>query len=430
MRRCCRLKGQEFDFSFVLVYEDLRNLASMLLWISAFYAPPTAPKDKETLELPADELISQDRLALPLVHAMVTLQQGLYFLQLVEQCEILLMKRKDKALYRLDRTQFDLTASRTENEALQGILYMAKSDVKAPPTAPKDKETLELPADELISQDRLALPLVDAKAPPTAPKDKETLELPADELISQDRLALPLVDAKARALDLDPDFFDKPEIFGEPIATLRLLHYEGKVSDPSLGIFGCGAHSDFGFITLLTTDDVICKDKDARPQVCLYFEARKSASSYKAFLLSMEERLLLFYRVSEKSQPAQESAVDYSIIRFNHLTNYLEQEPILPGCFLQAKAIGLMPMIDQGEKDDKIIVVCADDSEYLHYIDINELSPHRLAEIRRIFEYCILLYFALAFFDLIDSSSASEVHSWSYWWSIPDLIDSSSAQGM
>ncbi|KAE8711097.1 Soluble inorganic pyrophosphatase [Hibiscus syriacus] len=63
-----------------------------------------------------------------------------------------------------------------------------------------------------------------------------------------------------------------------------------------------------------------------------------------------------------------------------------QQEPVLPGCFLRAKAIGLMPMIDQGEKDDKIIAVCADDPEYRHYNDIKELPPHRLAEIRRFFE--------------------------------------------
>ncbi|XP_009762510.1 soluble inorganic pyrophosphatase 4 isoform X1 [Nicotiana sylvestris] len=62
------------------------------------------------------------------------------------------------------------------------------------------------------------------------------------------------------------------------------------------------------------------------------------------------------------------------------------QEPVLPGCFLRAKAIGLMPMIDQGEKDDKIIAVCADDPEYKEYTDIKELPPHRLAEIRRFFE--------------------------------------------
>ncbi|KAG9455437.1 hypothetical protein H6P81_008341 [Aristolochia fimbriata] len=64
----------------------------------------------------------------------------------------------------------------------------------------------------------------------------------------------------------------------------------------------------------------------------------------------------------------------------------LMQEPVLPGCYLRVRAIGLMPMIDQGEKDDKIIAVCADDPEYRHYNDICELPPHRLTEIRRFFE--------------------------------------------
>eukprot|EP00244_Chara_vulgaris_P007272 TRINITY_DN2732_c0_g1_i1.p1 TRINITY_DN2732_c0_g1~~TRINITY_DN2732_c0_g1_i1.p1 ORF type:complete len:235 (+),score=49.20 TRINITY_DN2732_c0_g1_i1:98-706(+) len=64
----------------------------------------------------------------------------------------------------------------------------------------------------------------------------------------------------------------------------------------------------------------------------------------------------------------------------------LMQEPVLPGTFLRAKAIGLMPMIDQGEKDDKIIAVCADDPEFRHLNGIGDLSPHRLAEIKRFFE--------------------------------------------
>ncbi|KAL6633698.1 hypothetical protein ACP70R_026369 [Stipagrostis hirtigluma subsp. patula] len=64
----------------------------------------------------------------------------------------------------------------------------------------------------------------------------------------------------------------------------------------------------------------------------------------------------------------------------------LMQEQVVPGCFLRARAIGLMPMIDQGEKDDKIIAVCADDPEFRHYKDIKELPPHRLQEIRRFFE--------------------------------------------
>jgi inorganic pyrophosphatase len=64
----------------------------------------------------------------------------------------------------------------------------------------------------------------------------------------------------------------------------------------------------------------------------------------------------------------------------------LMQEQVVPGCFLRARAIGLMPMIDQGEKDDKIIAVCADDPEYRHFRDISELPKHRLQEIRRFFE--------------------------------------------
>ncbi|KAG6529916.1 hypothetical protein ZIOFF_012133 [Zingiber officinale] len=52
----------------------------------------------------------------------------------------------------------------------------------------------------------------------------------------------------------------------------------------------------------------------------------------------------------------------------------LMQEPVIPGCFLQAKAIGLMPMIDQGEQDDKIIAVCADDPEYRHFNDLSDVT--------------------------------------------------------
>ncbi len=46
-------------------------------------------------------------------------------------------------------------------------------------------------------------------------------------------------------------------------------------------------------------------------------------------------------------------------------------------------------MIDQGEQDDKIIGVHADDPEYRDYTDISELPAHRLIEIRRqVMLYC------------------------------------------
>ncbi|KAJ8768664.1 hypothetical protein K2173_023568 [Erythroxylum novogranatense] len=85
----------------------------------------------------------------------------------------------------------------------------------------------------------------------------------------------------ALALDLQADFFDKPTMLGHPIAVMRLLHYGGQISDPSKGIYGAGAHSDYGLITLLATDDVfglqICKDKDAQPQVWEYIQPVKGA---------------------------------------------------------------------------------------------------------------------------------------------------------
>jgi len=62
------------------------------------------------------------------------------------------------------------------------------------------------------------------------------------------------------------------------------------------------------------------------------------------------------------------------------------QEPVVPFSFLRAKPIGCMRMLDQGEQDDKVIAVHADDPEFRDYTDIADLPQHRLAEIRRFFE--------------------------------------------
>jgi inorganic pyrophosphatase len=64
----------------------------------------------------------------------------------------------------------------------------------------------------------------------------------------------------------------------------------------------------------------------------------------------------------------------------------LGQEEVVPLSILMAKPIGIMKMIDQGEGDDKIIAVHANDPEYSHYNSIDELPPHRLIEIKKFFE--------------------------------------------
>ncbi|KAI5058281.1 hypothetical protein GOP47_0026451 [Adiantum capillus-veneris] len=74
----------------------------------------------------------------------------------------------------------------------------------------------------------------------------------------------------ALALNLEEDFFKKPGMMDYPIAVLRLLHYSGEMSIPDDGIFGAGAHSDWGLLTLLACDGTpglqICKDKHAEPR--------------------------------------------------------------------------------------------------------------------------------------------------------------------
>ena len=64
----------------------------------------------------------------------------------------------------------------------------------------------------------------------------------------------------------------------------------------------------------------------------------------------------------------------------------LGQEPVPPLTILYAKPLGVMKMMDQGEIDDKIIAVHARDPEFAHYDSLDELSPHRMAEIKRFFE--------------------------------------------
>lgn len=43
--------------------------------------------------------------------------------------------------------------------------------------------------------------------------------------------------------------------FQDPTTMVRLLHYSKEPSKPEDGLFACGAHSDYGMITLLLTDD-------------------------------------------------------------------------------------------------------------------------------------------------------------------------------
>ncbi|CAM9654522.1 unnamed protein product, partial [Ectocarpus sp. 4 AP-2014] len=55
-------------------------------------------------------------------------------------------------------------------------------------------------------------------------------------------------------LGLDPSFFES--CTSEMADALRLLHYSAEVRTALVGVMGAGAHSGYGLLTLLATDDV------------------------------------------------------------------------------------------------------------------------------------------------------------------------------
>lgn len=64
----------------------------------------------------------------------------------------------------------------------------------------------------------------------------------------------------------------------------------------------------------------------------------------------------------------------------------LSQIDFVPLCIVEAKVIGVMQMIDNGEADDKIIAVAAKDVSVNHVQTIDELPPHFIHELRHFFE--------------------------------------------
>lgn len=61
-------------------------------------------------------------------------------------------------------------------------------------------------------------------------------------------------------------------------------------------------------------------------------------------------------------------------------------QPIQSLCLVEAKVIGNMQMIDQGQKDDKIIAVAAKDPSVTHYQRTEDLPQHFLLELKNFFE--------------------------------------------
>ena len=61
--------------------------------------------------------------------------------------------------------------------------------------------------------------------------------------------------------------------------------------------------------------------------------------------------------------------------------------PVYPGILVNCRPIGVAYMIDSGEKDEKIISVCADDVRYNHITELDQLGEHFVKELEHYFTH-------------------------------------------
>jgi inorganic pyrophosphatase len=60
-------------------------------------------------------------------------------------------------------------------------------------------------------------------------------------------------------------------------------------------------------------------------------------------------------------------------------------QPTFPGCVIAARPLGMLEMIDGGDRDEKILCVPAKDPRYAEVKSLKDLPPHRLEEIAEFF---------------------------------------------
>ena len=61
-------------------------------------------------------------------------------------------------------------------------------------------------------------------------------------------------------------------------------------------------------------------------------------------------------------------------------------QPTFPGCVIAARPIGMLEMIDGGDRDEKILCVPDKDPRYANVKSLKDVAQHRLDEISEFFK--------------------------------------------
>lgn len=60
--------------------------------------------------------------------------------------------------------------------------------------------------------------------------------------------------------------------------------------------------------------------------------------------------------------------------------------PVMPGCVVEVRPLGILRLTDGGEQDDKLVAVQANNPHFHHKQELSDLAPHLLDEIVHFFE--------------------------------------------
>ena len=195
----------------------------------------------------------QQREALALSLAEACLHTGFFYIRDhgIPQALINQVFRESQALFNLPEEQKQ-AIHKANSRANRGYEPM-KGQTLEPGTPPDLKEGFYI-GEELDDAD----PRVQAgrfnqganQWPETLPSFRDTM---TEYFNVMNSLGARIMEALALSLTLKHGFFE--EFCHQPLSTLRLLHYPPQPANPAPGEKGCGAHTDFGGVTVLLLDD-------------------------------------------------------------------------------------------------------------------------------------------------------------------------------
>ncbi len=132
----------------------------------------------------------------------------------------------------------------------------------------------------------------------------------------------------------------------------------------------------------------ITPGKNVPEEITVIVEINKGSKN--KYELDKETGLIKLDRVMHTSQ---DYPFDYGFVPQTHWHDgdpldvvLLTTHPLIPGILLDARPVGVMDMIDNGESDAKIIAVPVDDPRFKKVKDLSDVNPHTIEEIKHFFE--------------------------------------------